>query len=80
EPYLEKGMIFYRQKNYDEALKEFQYASKISYTNADSYYWTGRCYEAIGKKEEALDYYTQAVQFDRDFTEAKEAIKRLKAK
>jgi tetratricopeptide (TPR) repeat protein len=73
-------MIFYRQKNYDEALKEFQYASKISYTNADSYYWTGRCYEAIGKKEEALDYYTQAVQFDRDFTEAKEAIKRLKAK
>ncbi len=80
EPYLEKGMIFYRQKNYDEALKEFQYASKISYTNADSYYWTGRCYEAIGKKEEALDYYTQAVQFDRNFTEAKEAIKRLKAK
>lgn len=80
EPYLEKGMIFFRQKNYDEALKEFQYATRISYTNADAYYWAGRCYEAIGKKDEALDYYYQAVMFDRDFAEAKEAIKRLKAK
>jgi tetratricopeptide (TPR) repeat protein len=80
EPYLEKGIILYEQKNYDEAIKTFQYASKINYTNADAYYWTARCYEAIGKKEEALDYYYQAVTFDRNFTEAKEAIKRLKSK
>lgn len=78
EPYLEKGIILYQQKNYDEAIKTFQYASKINYTNADACYWTGRCYEAIGKKEEALDYYYQAVMFDRDFAEAKEGIKRLK--
>ena len=80
EPYLEKGMIMYEQRNYDEAIKTFQYAIKISYTNADAYYWTARCYEAIGKKDEALDYYYQAVTFDRDFREAKEAIKRLKSK
>jgi len=80
EPYLEKGMIFFEQKNYDEALKSFKEATQVSYTNADAYFWTGRCFEAIGKKEEALDYYYQAVMFDKDFTEAKEAIKRLKGK
>lgn len=78
EPYIEKGIIQYEQKNYDEAIKTFQFASKINYTNADACYWTGRCYEAIGKKDEALDYYYQAVMFDRNFDEAKAAIKRLK--
>jgi len=80
EPYLEKGIIFYQQKNYDEAIKTFQSASKINYSNPDAYYWTARCYEAIGKKDEALDYYYQTLTFDRDFTEAKEGIKRLKGK
>lgn len=78
EPYIEKGIILFEQKNYDEALKTFQFATNISYTNADNYYWIGRCYEAIGKNEEAVDYYYKALVFDRDFKEAKEAIRRLK--
>ncbi len=80
EPYIEKGIIFFEQKNYDEALKTFQFATNISYTNSDNYYWMGRCYEAIGKKDEAIDYYYKALAFDKNFTEAKEAIKRLKSK
>jgi len=78
EPYIEKGIIFFQQKNYDEALKTFQFATNISYTNADNYYWMGRCYEAIGKKDEAIDYYYKALTFDRDFKEAREAVGRLK--
>jgi pentatricopeptide repeat protein len=78
EPYIEKGIILFHQKNYDEALKTFQFATNISYTNADNYYWMGRCYEAIGKNEEAIDYYYKALTFNRDFKEAKEALKRLK--
>jgi tetratricopeptide (TPR) repeat protein len=78
EPYIEKGIILFQQKNYDEALKTFQFATNISYTNADNYYWMGRCYEAIGKKEEAIDYYYKALTFDRNFKEAREAVKRLK--
>ncbi len=78
EPYIEKGIIFFEQKNYDEALKTFQFAANISYNNADNYYWMGRCYEAIGKKDEAIDYYYKALTFDRDFKEAREAVGRLK--
>jgi tetratricopeptide (TPR) repeat protein len=78
EPYLEKGMIFFQQKNYDEAIKTFQFALTVSYSNPDAYYWIGRCCEAIGKREEALDYYYKALVFDKNFAEAKEAVKRLK--
>jgi tetratricopeptide (TPR) repeat protein len=78
EPYLEKGIIFYEQKNYDEAIKTFQFAITVTYTNPDAYYWIGRCCEAIGKKDEALDYYYKALAFDKNFTEAREAIKRLR--
>jgi len=79
DPYIEKGIILFDQKNYDEALKTFQYATNISYTSADNYYWMGRCYEAIGKKEDAIDYYYKALTFDKNFTEAREAIRRLKS-
>lgn len=79
DPYIEKGIIQFEQKNYDEALKTFQFATNVSYTSADNYFWMGRCYEAIGKKEEAIDYYYKALTFDKNFTEAKEAIKRLKS-
>ncbi len=78
EPYLEKGIIFFEQKNYDEAIKTFQVATNIQYSNPDAYYWMGRCFEAIGKKDEALDYYYKAAAFDRNFQQAKDAINRLR--
>ena len=78
EPYIEKGIILFEEKNYDEALKTFRNATTIAYTNPDCYFWMGRCYEAIGRKEDALDSYSRALTFDKDFTEAKEAIGRLK--
>jgi predicted Zn-dependent protease len=78
EPYIEKGIIFYEQKDYPAALKEFGTAINIDYSYADAYFWTGRCYEATGKKTEALDYYYKALAFDKNFTEARAAIDRLK--
>jgi tetratricopeptide (TPR) repeat protein len=80
EPYIEKGIILFEEKNYDEALKTFQFATNISYTNPDNYYWIGRCYEAIGKNTEATDYYYKALTFDRDFAEAKAGLRRVKGK
>jgi Tfp pilus assembly protein PilF len=38
----------------------------------------GRCFESIGKKEEARENYYRALTLDRNFTEAKKALQRLK--
>lgn len=77
DAYIEKGIILYEEKNIDLALETFKMAATVSASNADAYYWQGRCYEAAGKKEEALDNYMRAYALDRSFTQAKEAISRL---
>jgi tetratricopeptide (TPR) repeat protein len=78
DAYIEKGIAFFKQKNYDEALNSFHLATTVSNTDPDAYYWMGRCYEVINKKEEAIAFYERAVALDKNFKEAKEAIKRLK--
>jgi predicted Zn-dependent protease len=78
DAYLEKGIAQFEQKNYEEAMKTFLMTIKVSNTYPDGYFWVGRCYEAMGSKDDAVLYYQRALALDRDFTEAAEAIKRLK--
>lgn len=80
DAYIEKGIILYEQKNIDEALQTFKMANTVSATNADAYYWQGRCYELAGKKDEAIENYARAYALDRDFIEAKKALDRLRNK
>jgi tetratricopeptide (TPR) repeat protein len=77
EAYIEKGIAFFKQQNYDVAMNTFRMAATVSNTDPDAYFWIGRCYEAINKKDEAIQYYQRAVSLDKNFTEAKEAIRRL---
>ena len=42
DAYIEKGIILYEQKQYDEALKVFNLTVTVSNTDADGYYWLGR--------------------------------------
>jgi tetratricopeptide (TPR) repeat protein len=77
DAYIEKGIILFERKQYDEALKVFNMAATVSNTDADAYYWMGRCYEATGKKEEAIINYERALSLDKNFSEAKDALHRL---
>ncbi|HTI08759.1 MAG TPA: tetratricopeptide repeat protein [Puia sp.] len=78
DAHLEKGIALFKQKNYEAALKTFRMSVEVSNTYPDGYYWIGRCYEVAGSKEDAISYYQRALSLDKDFTEADEAIKRLK--
>ena len=77
EAYIEKGIAFFKQKNYDGALNVFRMAATVSNTDPDAYYWIGRCYEAVKKNGQAAEYYQRAVELDKDFPEAREALKRV---
>jgi tetratricopeptide (TPR) repeat protein len=77
DAYLEKGIALFKQKEYHPALGSFQMSVKVSETYADGYFWMGRCYEATGDKQQAIDYYRQALVYDKDFPEAAERIKSL---
>jgi tetratricopeptide (TPR) repeat protein len=77
EAYIEKGIALFKQKNYDAAMNTFRMAATVSNTDPDAYYWIGRCYEVVNKKKEAAEYYERAVELDKNFPEAKEALKRV---
>ena len=79
DAYIEKGIAFFKQNNYDGALNTFRMAATVSNINPDAYYWIGRCYEAINKKDEAILNYERAAALDKNFKEAREALRRVRA-
>ena len=76
--YIEKGRVLYEQKKFSEAIKSFQLANTISAKFPDAYFWTAKCQEVMGQKQEAKLNYQRAYGLDNSFTEAKEAADKLK--
>lgn len=77
EAYMEKGFVYYDNKNYGEALKVFETAITINNTYADAYYWKAKCEEALGDKANAVNDYKRSLRLDQQLKEARDAIKRL---
>jgi tetratricopeptide (TPR) repeat protein len=79
EAYIEKGLLYFDQKKFDEALKIFQTATSVNGKYADAFYYQARCYEAMGKTQEAVSLYKQALSIDPGLKEAAAALNRLGA-
>ncbi len=77
EAYLEKGFIYFDNRNYRDALNVFETTITVNNTYADAYYWRARCYEALGNINEAVTDYQRSLGLDNQLKEAEEAIKRL---
>lgn len=79
DAHIEKGVILYEKKQYDDALKILKTAVTVANTNADAFFWIARCYEATGDRELALKNYQRALAIDENYEEAREGIRRLKS-
>jgi len=79
EAYIEKGMVYFDNRQYDEALNVFQFAGTVNSLYADAYYYQAKCYEAMQKKDSAVEKYKQSLSLDKGLTEAHEGLKRLGA-
>jgi tetratricopeptide (TPR) repeat protein len=77
DAYMDKGALLFEVKRYSEALAVFQLVNRITPTYAGSYYWAGRCHQAMGNKAEAKLAYQRAYGLDKELREAKEAADRL---
>lgn len=80
DAYIQKGVVQFNNKEYEAAQHTFEMALSVNNTNADIYYWIGRCKETQGKKEEAIDYYKKTLGLDGEHEEAATALKRLEGK
>ncbi len=79
EAYVEKGMVYFDNKQYADALDVFQFAATVNSLNADAYYYQAKCYEAMQKKDSAIQKYRQSLSLNKGLTEATEGLNRLGA-
>lgn len=75
--YINKGIIYYDQKKYREAIEIFSLAARVFPDEPGPYYWLGKTQEAYGMKEEARLNYQRACGLDKSFKLACEALKRI---
>jgi tetratricopeptide (TPR) repeat protein len=58
QQYIEYGGIYYQLGNYDEAIRQFQFAINLKNDYANAYYNLGHALELKGNLNEALQAYT----------------------
>jgi len=75
--YREKAIAEYDMGKYIEALKTLELSLAVKKTYDEAYYWIGRCYEKLGKKEEAVENYKTALQLSPDYVEPKDALGKM---
>lgn len=56
DPYIDKGMLLYDKKQYDDAMKTFQLAFTLDKHQPELYYWISKTFEAQGEKAAAEDW------------------------
>ena len=75
--YREKAIALYDLGKYEEALTTLKRAVTIQNNFDEGYYWMGKCYEKLHKPDDAIQSYQNALLYDKNFIEAREALERL---
>jgi tetratricopeptide (TPR) repeat protein len=78
--YREKAIALYDMGKYEDALGVLNKAVTIQNSFDEGYYWRGRCYEKLNRKQDAIENYQTALLYDKNFIEAKEALAKLGVK
>lgn len=75
--YREKAIALYQLKKYEEAINVLRRAVTIQNNFDEGYYWMGKSYEKLGQTEDAILCYQNALLYDKDYTEARDALDSL---
>lgn len=77
DAYREKAIALYDMGKYETALTVLDKALTLQNNFDEGYYYSGRCLEKLNRKEEAIQSYKNALVYDPDYMEAKDALARL---
>lgn len=78
DAYIALGNIFYQEKNTEKALRHFQMAIESQPNSAAAYFYKGKCFEALNRKDSAIVAYNQALVFNPRLKDAMDGLRRLK--
>lgn len=75
--YREKAIALYDLKKYQAAIEVLTRAVTLQNNFDEGYYWMGKTYEKLNKTDSAIQSYQNALLYDKNFTEASDALDRL---
>ncbi|WP_342433003.1 tetratricopeptide repeat protein [Neobacillus sp. FSL H8-0543] len=78
--HVQMGIAYRGLKEFDNATKALELANKLAPTNSDIIYQIGMVAEAKGDYEDAILIYKDALAYDPLYTDAVDALDRLKDK
>lgn len=78
--YREKAIAYYNQAKYEDALKVLKRSVTIQNNFDEGYYWMGKCYEKLNRKDDAIESYQNALLYDKNYSEARDALDKLEGK
>lgn len=77
DAYFSLGYILMQQDSLETAIRQLNMVITLEPTNARAYYNRGLCHEVLDQRNEAIADYKQALTFNKEYKEAKEALKRV---
>ncbi len=77
DAYREKAIALYDLGKYEEAFAVLDKAITLQNNFDEGYYYSGKCLEKLNRIPEAIQSYQNALVYDPDYGEAKEALRRL---
>ncbi|MBA2745762.1 MAG: tetratricopeptide repeat protein [Flavisolibacter sp.] len=78
DAYLEKGIILFRQKKFEDAQRNFEVGLRVAPANALFFFWLAKSQEARGFIGEAKANYQSAYALDKDLVDARQAAEKLR--
>lgn len=78
--YYNMGYIYMQQDSLQKAYRQYDIVTKLEPQDPEAYFNRGLCSELMGKKEDAINDYNQALVFDQEYEDPVEGLRRLGAK
>lgn len=75
--YREKAIALYDMGKYNDAVEVLNKAITVQNNFEEGYYWLGLCFEKLNRIQDAIQSYHTALMYDKDYVEARDALKRL---
>jgi tetratricopeptide (TPR) repeat protein len=75
--YREKAIALYNLSKYEEAITVLKRAVTLQNNYDEGYFWMGKCYEKLNQNELAIQSYQNALLYDKNYTEAREALNEI---
>ena len=79
QAYIEKGLLYYDQQQYQKALDIFELSTEVKNDFAEGYFWMGKTYNKLHQKEAAILHFKKSLALDPSIQEAREELKTLGA-